>query len=232
MMADLAHLSLRNRTCAATGRERLCNIWAHRASPENKAHCIMRIYTRNLRKSLEKDENSLRGAAARGRLLGGGLGLGPVSSGCPTPTSLRGARAIAGTACWCTIACGARPIRGWGRGMGVGPGTRGCPARIPPPHPRLPRYPEPCLSTMMIGMQRIRSLMSSWTPRRLAVGALALGILGSGWLLVTRGLDLSPAAVRTMLADLGVWGPLALVAGLSAVLVVPIVPASLLQIGA
>ncbi len=84
----------------------------------------------------------------------------------------------------------------------------------------------------MIGMQRIRSLMSSWTPRRLAVGALALGILGSGWLLVTRGLDLSPAAVRTMLADLGVWGPLALVAGLSAVLVVPIVPASLLQIGA
>ncbi|MGE5138573.1 MAG: TVP38/TMEM64 family protein, partial [Rudaea sp.] len=43
---------------------------------------------------------------------------------------------------------------------------------------------------------------------------------------------MSAAAIRTVLASFGLLAPLALIASLAAVLVVPVLPASLLQIGA
>jgi uncharacterized membrane protein YdjX (TVP38/TMEM64 family) len=65
-----------------------------------------------------------------------------------------------------------------------------------------------------------------------ALGVILLVVLASAGLLVVRGFSLTPTSIRTMLTMLGVWGPLVLIVGLAAVLVVPIIPASLFQIGA
>jgi uncharacterized membrane protein YdjX (TVP38/TMEM64 family) len=48
----------------------------------------------------------------------------------------------------------------------------------------------------------------------------------------TTSTTLSPMLIRTTLAELGVWAPLALIVALAGVLVVPLIPASLLQISA
>ena len=81
-------------------------------------------------------------------------------------------------------------------------------------------------------MQRIRTFLEDIGWVRLALGLVVLAALAGGWLLATRSLSVTPAAVRATLAGLGVWGGVALVLALAAVLVVPVVPASLLQIGA
>jgi uncharacterized membrane protein YdjX (TVP38/TMEM64 family) len=80
--------------------------------------------------------------------------------------------------------------------------------------------------------RHIRTLVSSLAPRRLWLGLVLLAALAGGWLIAMRGFSVTPAAVRAMLTDLGIWGPLALVLGLAALLVVPAVPASLFQMGA
>jgi uncharacterized membrane protein YdjX (TVP38/TMEM64 family) len=79
----------------------------------------------------------------------------------------------------------------------------------------------------------IRQLAAQLTPRRVLV-LVALGVVGGGGLLLVRatGASLSPAGVRAILATLGPWGPLALILGLASVLVLPVIPATLLQIGA
>ncbi len=66
------------------------------------------------------------------------------------------------------------------------------------------------------------------------LGAIALLILAAAALYAWRtiGASVDPAAIRVMLAQLGLLGPLALIASLAAVLVVPVLPASVLQIGA
>ena len=71
------------------------------------------------------------------------------------------------------------------------------------------------------------------SPRRVLFGA-ALILVAAVALLVLRatGSALTPAVIRAFLASLGIAGPLALIAGLGGVLVVPIIPASVLQIGA
>src|SRR5579859_7985903 len=61
------------------------------------------------------------------------------------------------------------------------------------------------------------------------LAGLALGVLG---LLRASGAAVTPLAVRALLEQLGIWGVLALILGLAAVLVVPAVPASLLQLAA
>jgi uncharacterized membrane protein YdjX (TVP38/TMEM64 family) len=48
----------------------------------------------------------------------------------------------------------------------------------------------------------------------------------------TMGVSITSEQVRNLLAGLGVWGPIALIGSLATVLVVPIIPASILQIGA
>ncbi len=78
-----------------------------------------------------------------------------------------------------------------------------------------------------------REVRSQITPRRAVIGA-ALLLLALGALAVIRytGATLSATMIRTALQQLGIAGPLALIAALGAVLVVPLIPASILQIGA
>jgi uncharacterized membrane protein YdjX (TVP38/TMEM64 family) len=79
-------------------------------------------------------------------------------------------------------------------------------------------------------MEQLRSIA---TPRRIGL-LLGLAALGLALLLLLRstGAALSPAGVRELLAGLGPWGPAALIAALALLLVVPILPATILQIGA
>jgi uncharacterized membrane protein YdjX (TVP38/TMEM64 family) len=63
---------------------------------------------------------------------------------------------------------------------------------------------------------------------------LLLGLVGIALLMILRatGAALSPAGVREALASIGPWGPLALIIALATLLVIPIVPATILQIAA
>ncbi|GAB4181739.1 MAG: hypothetical protein Fur005_44310 [Roseiflexaceae bacterium] len=78
--------------------------------------------------------------------------------------------------------------------------------------------------------ERLQTLL---TWRRLLM-LLILGLVGIALLMILRatGAALSPAGVREALASLGPWGPLALIIALAALLVIPIVPATILQIAA
>ncbi len=69
---------------------------------------------------------------------------------------------------------------------------------------------------------------------RNALIALVLVLLGLAALYMwrTMGANLSAATIRATLTQLGVLGPLALILALAAVLVVPLIPASVFQIGA
>lgn len=48
----------------------------------------------------------------------------------------------------------------------------------------------------------------------------------------SQGASLTPESMRSILASLGIWGPVVLVLGLAFLLVIPVLPAALLQIGA
>ena len=47
----------------------------------------------------------------------------------------------------------------------------------------------------------------------------------------SQGASLTPESMRSILASLGIWGPVVLVLGLAFLLVIPVLPATLLQIG-
>ena len=82
-------------------------------------------------------------------------------------------------------------------------------------------------------MENYRRLTAILTPRRVFLGVLVvLGVFAVVWLLRAMGASFTPEQIRSVLTDLGALGPVLLIAGLAAVLVVPIVPASILQIGA
>ncbi|HWQ13710.1 MAG TPA: VTT domain-containing protein [Roseiflexaceae bacterium] len=68
--------------------------------------------------------------------------------------------------------------------------------------------------------------------RILLLGGLSLAVAAGIWLLRETGAALHPEAIRAALAGLGPWGPLALIVALAATLVAPVVPATLLQVGA
>jgi uncharacterized membrane protein YdjX (TVP38/TMEM64 family) len=70
-------------------------------------------------------------------------------------------------------------------------------------------------------------------PRRIVL-LVALVLLAGAALLALRtsGAALTPEGVRAALADLGPLGPLALMLALAAALVVPVIPATLFQVGA
>ncbi|MBA3944711.1 MAG: VTT domain-containing protein [Herpetosiphonaceae bacterium] len=63
------------------------------------------------------------------------------------------------------------------------------------------------------------------------VVVLLVGLVGV-WVLRLSSTLLSLAMVRQQLHQLGPWGPLALILGLATLLVIPVIPATLLQVGA
>lgn len=69
--------------------------------------------------------------------------------------------------------------------------------------------------------------------RRLIIGAVLVIIAGAAlWLFRTSGEILNPSLVRDMAISLGPLGPLALIGTLALLLVTPVAPAAVLQIGA
>jgi uncharacterized membrane protein YdjX (TVP38/TMEM64 family) len=82
----------------------------------------------------------------------------------------------------------------------------------------------------MGGIERLRAAA---TPQRIALALLLFG-MGAGVLLLARrsGANLTPGGVRELLEPIGVWGIPALIAALTLLLIIPMVPASILQIGA
>ncbi len=86
---------------------------------------------------------------------------------------------------------------------------------------------------MRTAMGKYQQLASILTFRRilLLVAILILAVVGVWWLR-TMGAGFTAAQIRSLLSDLGAWGPLALIMSLAAVLVIPVIPASLFQVGA
>ncbi|MGB8644464.1 MAG: VTT domain-containing protein [Anaerolineae bacterium] len=80
----------------------------------------------------------------------------------------------------------------------------------------------------------MRSALRPYLKWPYVLAGIVLLILAAAALYAWRmlGVSIDPAAIRGLLAQLGLAGPLALIAALAAVLVVPILPASVLQIGA
>ena len=68
-------------------------------------------------------------------------------------------------------------------------------------------------------------------PRRrlLWLGVLAVVLVALLWWLRSV-IDLTPGGLRALLAPLGIWGALVIVAGIAVILVVPVVPATVLQV--
>jgi uncharacterized membrane protein YdjX (TVP38/TMEM64 family) len=81
--------------------------------------------------------------------------------------------------------------------------------------------------------QSLWGTITTLVPRRrffwlLLFGCVLLGVLW--WLRSV--IDLTPSGLRSLLVPLGWWGALCLVAGIAVILVVPVVPATVLQVGA
>jgi len=89
---------------------------------------------------------------------------------------------------------------------------------------------SPLISKFLPFYRQLRSLI---TPRIIFL-VVALAIVSVSGIVVARitNTDISPAALRAALLQLGVFAPLALIVMLAAVLVVPAIPASIFQIGA
>ena len=77
------------------------------------------------------------------------------------------------------------------------------------------------------------STLKTLLPRRrlLWLAVLAVVALAVLWWLRSV-VDLTPTGMRTLLAPLGGWGALIVVMGIAVILVVPVVPATVLQVGA
>ena len=77
------------------------------------------------------------------------------------------------------------------------------------------------------------STLKTLLPRRrlLWLAVLAVVALAVLWWLRSV-IDLTPTGMRTLLAPLGGWGALIVVMGIAVILVVPVVPATVLQVGA
>ena len=77
------------------------------------------------------------------------------------------------------------------------------------------------------------STLKTLLPRRrlLWLAMLAVVALAVLWWLRSV-IDVTPSGMRTLLAPLGGWGALIVVVGIAVILVVPVVPATVLQVGA
>ena len=69
--------------------------------------------------------------------------------------------------------------------------------------------------------------------RTFLIGTLLCIALAAGfWFVRAQGANLTPEGLRSMLMSLGIWGPITLILALAFLLVIPLVPATLFQIGA
>ena len=75
--------------------------------------------------------------------------------------------------------------------------------------------------------------ISTLLPRRrlLWLGAMAIILLALLWWLRSV-VDVTPTGLRALLAPFGMWGAVIIVAAIAVILVVPVVPATVLQVGA
>ena len=75
--------------------------------------------------------------------------------------------------------------------------------------------------------------ISTLLPRRrlLWLGAMAIILLALLWWLRSV-FDVTPTGLRALLVPLGMWGAVIIVAAIAVILVVPVVPATVLQVGA
>lgn len=77
-----------------------------------------------------------------------------------------------------------------------------------------------------------QTLRTLFTPRRLIIiSVLGVLILAGLWWL-RQYIDLTPTGIRTLIAPLGWWGAVVLGLSIAAILVVPVVPATIAQVGA
>ncbi len=77
--------------------------------------------------------------------------------------------------------------------------------------------------------QHLRTL---FPPRRLAVLVLLMTICGVGLWQLQHRIDLSPQGMRTLVEPLGWWGVSVLGLSITVILLLPIIPATILQVGA
>lgn len=76
------------------------------------------------------------------------------------------------------------------------------------------------------------TLRTLFTPRRLVViGIAGVGVLAGLWWL-RQYIDLTPSGIRSLIAPLGSWGAIVLSLLIATILVIPVVPATIAQVGA
>ncbi|MFN5341442.1 MAG: TVP38/TMEM64 family protein [Roseiflexaceae bacterium] len=76
------------------------------------------------------------------------------------------------------------------------------------------------------------TLRTLFTPRRLIGLSILATLMGAGLWWLHQYIDLTPAGVRALIAPLGQWGAIGLTLFIAIILVVPVVPATIAQIGA
>ena len=76
------------------------------------------------------------------------------------------------------------------------------------------------------------TLRTLFTPRRLIIVVVIGCIVLAGLWWLRHYIDLTPSGIRTLIAPLGWWGAVVLSMSIAAILVVPVVPATIAQVGA
>lgn len=77
------------------------------------------------------------------------------------------------------------------------------------------------------------STLKTLLPLRRLVWLTLIALVSLALLWWLRGVvDMTPTGIRTLLAPMGSWGALIIVVGIAGILVVPVVPATVLQVGA
>jgi uncharacterized membrane protein YdjX (TVP38/TMEM64 family) len=83
-------------------------------------------------------------------------------------------------------------------------------------------------------VRRLYRQLRSRSTRRAVIAGAAVAFFIGAWIALAQmtSTTISPATLRATLTPFGAWAPLALIVALAGVLVVPIIPATIFQIGA